>query len=56
MANVDELKCPYCGFESDISDFPDYFYDSNEMDIIYLLQKYNINIVTCGMCGKMIVH
>lgn len=54
---LDELKCPYCGFESDICDFPDYFYDEkNDKEIISLLEDYNINIVTCGMCGKAIVQ
>lgn len=22
-----DLKCPHCGFESDICDFPDFFYE-----------------------------
>ena len=51
----DYMKCPYCGFESDICDFPDYFTAWEDSPIIYLLQENKINIVTCGMCGKAIV-
>jgi hypothetical protein len=28
---VNELKCPFCDFESDTSDFPDYFYEGMEL-------------------------
>lgn len=48
------LKCPYCGFESDICDFPDYFDGDKEMQDI--LDEHLINIVCCGMCGKPIVQ
>lgn len=54
--NNEDLKCPYCGFEDDISNFPDYFYDVKDIKMIELLEKYDINIVTCGMCGKAIVQ
>lgn len=48
------MKCPYCGFESDICDFPDYF--SGDETIQRVLDEYLINIITCGMCGKAIVQ
>lgn len=52
----DTIKCPYCGYEDDISCFPDYFMDDEDKQIKSLLDDYNINIVTCGMCGEAIVQ
>ena len=48
------MKCPYCGFESDICDFPDYFDDTESIKKQFT--DYGVNIVTCGMCGKAIVQ
>ena len=28
--NDEDIECPFCGFESDPCDFPDYFYDGFE--------------------------
>lgn len=50
----DTQKCPYCGFEDDVCNFPDYFED-NEI-IKSCLSEYALNIVTCGECGKAIVQ
>lgn len=47
------IKCPYCGYEDDECNFPDYFAGDKKMEDI--LDDYFINIVTCGMCGKAIV-
>lgn len=47
------IKCPYCHFESDECDFPDYFEDGEKIKSYF--EDYEINIVTCGMCGKAIV-
>ena len=52
--NDDTIKCPYCGYEDDKSNFPDYFYEDDEMQSA--LDDYGINIVTCGMCGKALVQ
>ncbi|MDY6358457.1 MAG: hypothetical protein SPL73_05605 [Cyanobacteriota bacterium] len=51
-----EVKCPYCDYENDICYFPDYFMDGEDKQIKSLLDDYNMNIVTCGMCGKAIVQ
>lgn len=50
----DTQKCPYCEFESDVCDFPDYFEDNEKIKSD--LSEYALNIVTCGMCGKAIVQ
>ena len=31
----EEIKCPYCGFESDPCDFPDFFYTGFELSAVY---------------------
>ena len=28
--NEEDIECPFCGFESEPGDFPDYFYDGFE--------------------------
>ena len=55
------IKCPYCGYESEECDYPDLFYsgdDSIEEQYKRLqeLQAIGYNIVTCGMCGGVIIQ
>ena len=58
--NKDELKCPYCGYESDKSNFPDYFYPGcpypEQFKRLIEIQKAGFNIVTCGMCGEPFIQ
>lgn len=60
MDKNDELKCPYCGFEDDVSNFPDLFYEGCEYPKQYKLQRElqekGCNIVTCGMCGDVFIQ
>lgn len=58
-----ELKCPYCGFEEDISFFPDLFcefetckqYQEQNL-LLQEIQKEGYNVVTCGECGEAFLH
>lgn len=58
--NKNDLKCPYCGYEDDVSSFPDLFYEgckySEQYKLIQELQKKGYNIVTCGMCGDVFIQ
>lgn len=47
------IKCPYCHYEDDECNFPDYFDDCEAIKQYFI--DYAVNIVTCGMCGKAIV-
>lgn len=58
------LKCPYCSYESDESNFPDLFYEdlnnSPEVNKQYRLLEdiwtNGFNIVTCGNCGQVFIQ
>ena len=59
---IDNLKCPFCGFESDYCDFPDLFYtDENnsnwtkQYNLQKEIQQLGYNIVTCGDCGEVFI-
>lgn len=60
----DDLRCPYCGYESDPCDFPDlFYYDCNmssglqeQLELLQRLQQKGFNIVTCGNCGGVFIH
>lgn len=60
----ENLRCPYCGYESDFCDFPDLFYDDydvtcemkKQLDLLIALQELGYNIVTCGQCGQVFIH
>ena len=58
--NKDDLKCLYCDFENDISNFPDLFYDGCEYPeqykLLQELQDVGYNIVTCGACGYVFIQ
>lgn len=54
------IKCPYCGFESDDCDFPDIVCSGDDttkeqLEKLQELQAIGYNIVTCGMCGEVII-
>lgn len=58
------LVCPYCGFTSDESGFPDLFYDDydttyemkKQLELLIALQELGYNIVTCGDCGQVFIQ
>ena len=56
----DDLKCPHCGFEDEICNFPDLFYEGckypEQYKLILELQSKGYNIVTCGMCGEPFIQ
>ena len=59
----DDLRCPYCGWESESCNFPDLFYDDYEVtyeikkqfDLLIALQELGYNIVTCRQCGQVFI-
>lgn len=59
-----ELTCPYCGFTSEVCDFPDLFYDDDDitcemkrqLDLLKALQELGYNVVTCGDCGQVFIQ
>lgn len=59
------LVCPYCGFTSDESAFPDLFYTDDDdttyemkkqLELLIALQELGYNIVTCGDCGQVFIQ
>lgn len=60
----DLIRCPYCNYESDESNFPDLFYqdlnNSPEVNKQYRLLEdmwaNGFNIVTCGSCGQVFIQ
>lgn len=60
----DNLRCPYCGWESESYNFPDLVcYDCNmssglqeQLELLQRLQQKGFNIVTCGHCGGVFIH
>ena len=40
-ADIKELVCPYCGFDSDICEFPDFLYEGWEKDIVLDKHKHD---------------
>ena len=56
----DDLKCPHCGFEDEICNFPDLFYEGckypEQFKLIEELQSKGYNIVTCGMCEDVFIQ
>ena len=63
MENAD-IICPYCKYYSEVSNFPDLFYEdlSNDLYIkqqlqsLRELQSLGYNIVTCGDCGQVFIQ
>ena len=61
---LDGLKCPYCGYIEEESNFPDLFYKdinntselNNQYKLLLELNEVNFNIVTCGMCGQVFIQ
>ena len=59
-----EIKCPHCGYESDVCDFSDIYYDFSEKKaecqeqyklLLKQLQDLGYNVVYCGWCGNAII-
>lgn len=50
-------KCPYCKFEGEDCDFPDFFYTDcgyqEQYNILQEIQDEGYNIVNCGNCGDV---
>lgn len=61
---LNNLRCPYCGYESEPCNFPDLFrFDCNmglvlyeQLELLRKLQQRGFNIVTCGHCGQVFIY
>lgn len=57
----DDLTCPHCNYSSEYCNFPDLFYSGggeckNQYALLMEMQQKGFNIVTCGMCGEVLIH
>lgn len=61
MTKYDYIKCPYCDNTVELKDCPDFWYNEEHPDykkqekILRRMQKRGFNIVTCGICGGVIL-
>ncbi len=56
------IKCPHCGFGDEPYSFPDLFFEyekkaeyREQYKLLKQLQDLGYNVVTCGMCGNVII-
>ncbi|MCD7779995.1 MAG: hypothetical protein LUH05_04915 [Candidatus Gastranaerophilales bacterium] len=53
---IEDIKCPFCGYTDEECYFPDlYIEDKKQHKLLQELQKLGYNLVTCGMCGEVII-
>ncbi len=62
MTKYDYIKCPYCDNTVELKDCPDFWSNEEHPDykkqekILKKMQKCGFNIVTCGICGGIVLE